>query len=99
MARRPYRCAAAGARADPRGDEPAGGGRAAAAAGGAGAAQPALPHRAAPVLGRVALLFPSSVARLAAIPAAELRAAQRRHLPRGAGADLERDPAPLKSML
>src|SRR5438477_3420594 len=99
MARGASRCADERAGADPRGDAAAGRRGAAATAGGAGAARPALPHRAAPVLGRLDLLVPPSVARLAAVPAAEPAAAQHRHDPRRAGADLERDPAPVKSVL
>src|SRR2546425_2091188 len=95
MARRAPRCADAGARADPRGDEPCGRRGAAAAAGSPGAARPALPHGAAPVLGRLALLLSPSVARLAALPAAEPRAAQYRHHPRAAGSNLEGDRAPV----
>src|SRR5439155_6530486 len=83
------RCADAAARADPRGDESRGRRPAAAAAASPGAAPPALPHGTAPVLRRLALLLPPSVARLAAVPAAEPRAAEHRRLPRGAGSDLE----------
>src|SRR5258706_3572961 len=95
MARGAHRCADAGAGAGARGDEPAGRAGAAAPAGGAGAARSALPHDAAPVLRRIAAVVPPSVARLAAFPAAEPRAAQYRHHPGATGADLERDRPPL----